>query len=136
MTVTRPPESYVHGVDGPAVIVPGRVAALLERFADLTRVRVAVRGQDPELDAVLVAMRLVAAKWRATATGSPHPPAPEVAARSQWLSTTQAADILGVTDRAVRLAITEHRLNAQQVDRRWRISREDLEHFRAARRAA
>lgn len=135
MTTPRPASAYVHGVGAPVVVVPGRVAALLDNLLDLTRLRVEVRGQDAELDAVLVALRVAAANWRTTATGSPHPPAPEAATRSTWLSTAQAADILGVTDRAVRLAITEHRLNAQQIDGRWRISREDLEHFRAARAA-
>lgn len=126
----RPPGGYL---TGPGVYLPARICAALERLADLPRIRVQHRGTDPELDTVLGDIRTAAAKWRATATGSPHPPPPEADASSGWLSTTRAAEILGVTDRAIRLAITEHRLHAQQVDGRWRITREDLEHFRASR---
>ncbi len=52
------------------------------------------------------------------------------------LSTTEAAGLLDVTGRAIRLAIQQNRLQAERVGRRWVIHREDLEHFRAARRAA
>lgn len=128
----RPPGGYL---TGPGVFLPARICAALERVADLPRVRVQHRGLDAELDTVLGDIRTAAARWRATATGSPQAPPPEVGALSGWLSTTQAADLLGITDRAVRLAITEHRLNAEQVDGRWRITRENVEHFRAARAA-
>ncbi len=46
-----------------------------------------------------------------------------------------AADILYITDRAVRLAIAEKRLPATQVNGRYRIAREDIQHFAAAKAA-
>ncbi|MFJ1510909.1 helix-turn-helix domain-containing protein [Cellulosimicrobium funkei] len=132
----RTASSYVIGVDGPAVVVPARVAAWLEARAGLSGLRVKARGIDPEVDAVLVAIRVVGLAWRDSATGSHVEPEPEVPrGSSQWLSTGQAADLLGITDRAVRLAISENRLPAQQVAGRYRITRADVEHYRAARAA-
>ena len=49
---------------------------------------------------------------------------------------SQAADELGMTDRGVRTAITSGRLTAEREADRWRISRENFEHFRAALRAS
>lgn len=130
----RPPEQYVHG-GGEVVIVPARVAAWLSRHASLDRIRTEVRGTDAEVDAVLVALRVSALYWLTSATGSDVVPEPEVAAPSKRMSTTQAAGRLGITDRAVRLAIAESRLPAEQVAGRWQINRSDVEHYRAARAA-
>jgi excisionase family DNA binding protein len=130
----RPPAAYVHGVDGPAVVVPARVAAWLERHADLNRIRIEHRGTDAEVDNVLVAMRVVAVKWRLSATGRTAPEVPEVL--EEWVSTTQAAEHLGITGRAVRLAIQEGRLTATQVGGKFRLSSEAIAHFQAARRAS
>ncbi|MFB9238682.1 helix-turn-helix domain-containing protein [Plantactinospora siamensis] len=135
----RPPESYVHGVDGPAVVVPARVAAWLERAAQLRAVRAQHRGADPEVDAVLVALATAAAAWRTTrhldtGHGIEQRKQPEPEAGSA-LTTTQAAHLLGITDRGIRAAITGGRLTAQRVGDRWHIQREDLEHYRAGRAA-
>ncbi|PTU56968.1 hypothetical protein DBB34_06555 [Sphaerisporangium cinnabarinum] len=51
------------------------------------------------------------------------------------MSTGQAAELLGMTDRGVRLAICEGRLEAEKPGGRYRVSRANLEHFRAARGA-
>lgn len=137
MTVPqRPPQAYVHGIGGPVVVIPARVCAWLERHAQLNEVRIRERGTDPEVDAVLVALRLAALTWRTTATGTPVAAKPEAPTDlNQWLSTTQAADILYITDRAVRLAIKEGRLPATLLNGRWRITREDIQHFAAAKAA-
>ncbi len=135
-TPQRPPTAYIHGVGAPVVVIPARVCAWLERHARLNEVRIRERGADAEVDAVLVALRLAALTWRTTATGSPVAAKPEATADlNQWLSTTQAADILYITDRAVRLAIAEKRLPATQVNGRYRIAREDIQHFAAAKAA-
>ena len=137
MTAERTPAHYVHGMAGPVVIVPGRIAAWLERHADLNTVRVSSRGLDAEADAVLVALRVAALAWRGAATGSQKPAEPEVPGSSrQWMTTTQAGTRLGITDRAVRLAIQEGRLPATNVDGHWRITNEDIAHFTAAKKAA
>ena len=132
----RPPAAYVHGVDGPVVLVPGRVAAWIERHTDLRRLRTAARGMDAEVDAVLVALATCALAWRTSAIGSEQAQEAEVVAESEArLGTSQVADLLGITGRAVRLACERQRIPAEQVAGRWLISREDVEHFRAGRAA-
>lgn len=127
---------HLLGADGPAVLVPARVAAILERHAGLTDLRVRTRGIDPEASAVLEALRFAAMSWRSSATGTTDDTEPEPAQDSeQWLTTGQAAELVGVTARAIRKAVTEGRLSASKVGNHNRISREDLEHYRAARAA-
>lgn len=128
------PERYLLP-EGCGAIVPARIAALIYRTTDLARVRTELRGNDAEADAALMALHIAALKWRGSATGTEQAPTAEPAASSPWLSTSEAADMLNVTPRAVRKAITAGKLNAQQLDGRHRINREDLEHYRAARAA-
>lgn len=131
----RPPEHYVHA-DGQVVIVPARVARRLVQVFLLDRYHVEHRGEDPELDAVIVALRVAGLKW-ATSVGVSEPRKPAQAmSLSSWLSSTEIAGQLGIGPPAVRLACREGRLPAELVDGRWRVSREDFEHWRAARKAA
>ena len=131
----RPPNAYVHGVDSPVVVVPARVAAWLERRAGLSSLRPQVRGADPEVDAVLVALRLAAMTWTSSVGGTETRNQPELEASSE-LTTQQVADAFGLTSRAVRKAIAAGRLKAHQVGARWVVTREDFEHYKAARAAA
>ncbi len=138
----RPTGAYVHGIDGaPVVVVSARVAAWLLVHTDLARHRVDVRGTDPEVDAQLGALTYVGNLWRtatsatSAATGSGLVEVPEVAASSGFMSSTEAADLLGVTDRAVRLACTGGRLPAARIDGRWQISRDDFDTYRRTRAA-
>lgn len=131
----RPPEAYVHGVGAPAVIVPGRVAAWLELHAGLQRLRIDVRGTDPEVDAVLAALRLAALTWRSSVGGTDQGNSEEQQAPFPDMSTRAAADRLGMTERGVRQAITRGHLHATQVEGRWRITPENLAHYLAARAA-
>lgn len=134
MTETRPPSAYVHG-DGAVVVVPGRVAAQLDRLLDLNRVRVAVRGQDPETDAVLVALRTAALAWRASAGGLPERTSADP--MPAWITTSQTADLLGVDPRHVRRLAVLGRLAGRQLPSgTWLVERESAEHYRAAHRAA
>ena len=129
---TMQPNRFLHG---DITIVPARIASLLVRHSNLQELRTRARGVDPEFAAVLIALQTSAMTWRASATGSPEAPEPEVKQRSKWVSTTQAAGILGITSRGVVLAIKEERLPATKVDGRWRITREDIAHHKAARTA-
>ncbi len=83
----RPPEGYVWGPGADHVLVPRRVAAWLDREAGLDRLRVEVRGQDPEIDAVLVALRLAALAWRGSVTGTDDRNPPEPVAESSVMTT-------------------------------------------------
>lgn len=125
-----PPEHLILGRSGPEVRISGRVAAFLERHANLAQFRRDIRGRDRELDAALTALGFAAAEWRSTATGTRRAGPPEPETPSKWLSTTQAATQLHITDRAVRKAIDEERLAATKTDGRWRINAEDLAHYR------
>ncbi len=126
---TRPAEYYVHGDQA---VIPGHVAAMLNQWAGLNRYREQNPGRNPDLDEVLRALLIVERRWRASATGSRNAAKPEVEEGSNtWMTTTRAADRLGITDRAVRTAIDEKRLPAEKVDGRWRISTDALALFRA-----
>lgn len=135
----RPPAAYVHGLDGPAVVVPARVAAWLERYARLRQIRVEHRGADPEVDSVLVALAVAAAAWRqqtgvSSDQGTDQRKQPELGPCSD-MSTTEAADRLNMTDRGVRAAIAAGRLHAHRDGDRWRVDPEALEHYRSGRAA-
>ncbi|WGY04324.1 helix-turn-helix domain-containing protein [Nocardioides sp. QY071] len=124
------------GTDGPAVVVSARACAFLEQYAGLTTLRVRVRGVDPQLSKELEEIRLAAMHWRGSAAGTTDDTKPEPAAKSdQWLSTGQAAELAGVTSRAIRKAIANGRLPANEIGGQYRVSREDIEHFKAARAA-
>lgn len=136
---TRPAEAYVHGVEGPVAVVPGRVAAWLERAAGLRRLRTEVRGMDPEVDATLVGLAAAAALWRErVGTGSPCGTGQAeqgTGGPASPVTTTEAATVLGITARGVRKAIEGGRLRAHRVGDVWLIGREDLAQYRAGRAA-
>ena len=129
----------MHGWDGPVIVVSPRVAAWLVVHTDLAPHRIAERGNDPEVDAVLLAITRVGNAWRTSATsapsGSQKAPEPEVAPLSKVMSSSEAAEVLGVTDRAVRLACEAGRLPATRTARRWQITRTDLDTYRRDRAA-
>ncbi len=135
----RQPEQYLHGLHAPVVVVPARVAAWLGRRG-LDSLRINARGVDAEVDDVLAALHLAGLQWRASVEPEAEPevagPQPEVApALGTVMGTREAADLLGLTVRAVTLAIQQGRLSAERVGGRWRITRDDVEHYRAARAA-
>ena len=131
----KPPGYYVTGNCGPGVEVPGRVAAWLEARTDLRRIRTDARGADPEVDAVLSDLHRVALLWRSCVDGSdPRKPA-QAQPLLPWLTVSEVANQLGVTESRVRQLVQAEALPAEQVDRRWRISRIDFEHYKAARAA-
>ncbi|MBO9046712.1 excisionase family DNA-binding protein [Curtobacterium flaccumfaciens pv. flaccumfaciens] len=119
------------GVDGPVVLLSARACAWLLRYAELDRYHLDHRGEDAEIDQSLIALKTAAFIWRDSATGTKNAAKPELPADSEWLSTKQAADALAMTDRAIRKAIREKRLQANTVGRAYRINREQLAHFKA-----
>lgn len=128
------PERYLLP-EGVGAVVPGRVAALIHSRTNLGQLRAEIRGTSPEVDAVLMALHIAALKWRGSATGTTQDTTPEPVTSSEWLTTEQAAGLAGVSSRAIRKAIQQERLTATEVAGRYRISREDLEHYKAARAA-
>lgn len=138
----RPAEHLVFGLDGPAVVVSGRVAAWLLSRGRLNEYHRTHRGDDPEVDQTLVGLKIAALAWRerhtvgtghgTTAAGTP----PQAAPSPAWLTTTATARVVGITARAVVKAITAGRLPAQWWSGRWWIDPEEVEHYRARRVAA
>jgi len=134
----RPAAYYVHGLDGPTVVVPAWFARWLELNTDLDRQRVNRRGMDPAADEALVALHFAAmhaASAHTSAPGSTRPAAPEVP-QDLPLTVSELAERVGITGRAVRHAITAGRLPAHRVADRWLIDRADAEHWRRNRAAA
>lgn len=142
MTSIRTPEAYLA-----CVSIPPRIADILDRRLGLDTIRKQIRGEDAEVDAVLMAIRLAGCAFRngqtahlaarsACGTDVVKPAEPE-SESGRGIGTSTAAEILGVTDRAVRKAIAENRLPAVLDDGgRWRINRDDLMQYRAERRTA
>jgi excisionase family DNA binding protein len=125
-----------------AVGVPPELAAQLEAVLlacpgvpSFDEIRSRVRGIDPDVDRLLVTLRQAAVTHRASVDGSIPRKSTEVAVDSnQTFTPDQAAAQLHVTAHAVRLAIRQHRLEAEQDEnRRWRITRSALELFRKRR---
>jgi excisionase family DNA binding protein len=116
-------------------MVPARIAALIESRTNISGLRVQVRGVDPEASAVLEAIREAALIWPGfhleTGDDVDRQPAP----RSKWLRTGQVAEHLGISRQAVGKAIRSGRLPATKTGIGYQVSREDMEHYRAARAA-
>jgi excisionase family DNA binding protein len=119
---------------GGIVVVPARLAALLVLRCQLAEYYRHNRGRDPELDELLVALGRAGLAHRGhTSTsdsGTPGDRQPEHGTPSaHGLSTRQAARRLGITDRAVRLAITRRRLPAEAVGGRWVLDLDDVDAY-------
>lgn len=133
----RPAGAFIHGTDGPVVLVPASVARWLEQHTNLPRQRVARRGLDDAVDEVLLALRVVAmrASSPASSDAGTEPVYFAEPAKQLELTADQAGDLIGITGRAVRKAIHEHRLAARRTGAEWLITRADAENYRAARAA-
>jgi len=115
------------------VRVSARVAAWLLRYAGLDQYRREHRGEDPEVDNTLVQLTVIAYEWRSSATGTRDAPKAELDPQFTWMSTTQAAQQIGLTPRGIVKAITENRLKAERVGRTWRINPEQLAYYQQGR---
>lgn len=123
-------------VDDHSSLITGRVAAILHERLDLASLRTAALGRDPDLYDQLLSLYEASLEWRAAATGTEVAAEAELPGESrQWMSTGEVANHLMITDRAVRRAIARGALKATDVGGRYRITREDMEHYKAARAA-
>lgn len=111
-----------------SVAVPPRIAAWLKKRAALTSApRISVRDSDPLAYEVLAALHIAALSPR---SGS----GPKFAAQQHlkeelavWISTSTAAALFGVTDRAIRKRIAAGKLPATRHGSRWLINRNHLQ---------
>jgi len=135
----RAAANYVHALDaGPVVVVPAWAARWLELHTDIARQRINRRGEEPAVDEVLLALHYAAthaaASDRTSVAGSVPPRLPEVP-RESSMSVSELAEQVGITGRAIRHAIADGRLNANQVAGRYLIARADAETYRRNRAA-
>ncbi|MGI8761311.1 MAG: helix-turn-helix domain-containing protein [Jatrophihabitantaceae bacterium] len=111
----------------------------------MPRRRAALRGADPAVDSVLIAVRAAAMYWRDSGSGSgsvdgptlaDHPaPATALDSGAPLLDAAEAAAVVGITDRGVRRAIAAGRLPARQAAGRWLIAEADANRYRDRRKA-
>lgn len=123
---------FLFGPGSPAVVVPARIARMLEGSGALSQLRTRASGVDPEAWEVLDALRLASEQW----TGDPLHcmPVREKIDPDLALTSAEIAIQIGISDRAVRRAMRDGELEAQMVGGRWIASREAFEHYRAGRR--
>lgn len=134
MSGERP--SFLLKVSEPSVVVPARVAALLEARTNIAALRTHARGVDPLVSAVLEDIRHAAMSWADGAVVTRETAGDvgrQLARGSEWLSCTEAAQRLGISRQAVGKAIRTGRLEATEHQGAYRISLTDFEHYRAAR---
>lgn len=118
-----------------SVTVPQKAAKwLYERAPVPHELRLLLRERDPELYAVINALRLSAfsdpESWPATSDlgrEMAKPTTTQQESESEWLTTRRASEIAGVTDRAIRDWIATERLPARRHGHTWRIHRTDLQ---------
>jgi len=113
------------------VLVSGRQAArLLDVVPDgLARMRENGESVSDELAILLADLRTSKARWverlTASASGSPEvPQEPELSycEATDEIGTTEAAKVLGITDRGVRDAIKAGRLEGRRCGHAWRVT--------------
>ena len=108
--------------------VPADVAlALLDR-AGLEKWRVQHRGEDPRVDRVLIDLRVAAMRWREMVAGNGRNRAPiaDSDAPSEWLTTAQAGERLGLAARTVRRYIASGDLPAERAGHMYLIHPDHL----------
>jgi hypothetical protein len=128
------------GMDGPGVVLSPETAFILEKTCRVHEVRARLRGRHPKVGEELLDLKRVAdlheARQRVPRVPELQADPPELGRASQvWFSSVQAADLLGVTERAVTKACLLGRLEAEQVAGRWRITRDAIDTYRTTRRS-
>jgi excisionase family DNA binding protein len=110
-----------------SAIVPPRIARWLEAKAGITTAwRNSLMTTDPEAYGVLLALRMAALR-HSSGIGTNHAETqPEQPPLAAWISTTEAAREMNVSDRCVRKWINGGRLPATRAGARWLINRNDL----------
>lgn len=110
---------------------------MFENRFELHKLRAAVRGKDQELDDTLLAIRLAAMSYVATAESQLPIDRKRVAEGAEvvgdWLSTTQVAVVADCDERTVRLAASEARLIGEKFDGQWRFTQHDAIRWMATR---
>jgi excisionase family DNA binding protein len=133
-TPARPVESAIQGLSGPVSVIEGAEATALITTFKLDVYSRTTRGANTDVDRAIAKLRLCSAAHRARADPGTFgaEPAEPVRVSDRQLTTREASHLLGITDRAVRKAITEGRLPAERSGGRWLINSEDVARYRAS----
>lgn len=136
-------------VSGDSVVVPARVAYLIEREFRIDERRADLRGRDAEFDSVLLAFHAAAMVWRqkvgaseapgagsacGTVVAEPAEPGRRSTGQPTGVSTEAAALRCGLGPRAVRRAAAEGRLPGRKDGDVWVFDPADVEAFAEGRR--
>lgn len=111
----------------PSVEIPSRIVNTLYNYAGLKAFR-AKHPEPGELSDALTAIAIVA-NWESSPNGTKPAEQTEPQTESKQLTTQQAATKAQITPRAIRKAITEGRLPAEQIGNTWHINPHDLKTF-------
>lgn len=108
-----------------SVIIPPRIARWLEQNSGMTADRrIRLRATDPDAYVALAALHLAALR---SDCGTNDGEAQHVSAElNMWMSTSEAAHALNVTDRCIRKWCRAGRLHAVLSGSRWLIDRNAL----------
>lgn len=108
-----------------SVIIPPRMARWLDKQSGMTADRrILLRDTDPDFYVVLAALRIVALRSDiGTDDAETQPNRPNL---NMWMTTSEAADALNVTDRCIRKWCKTGRLRAVLSGSRWLINRSTL----------
>jgi excisionase family DNA binding protein len=122
-----PPRMSSHVTANGSVIVPPRIAHWLETKAGVTADwRDRLSETDQEAHEVMLALHMAALHHRSGIGTNSVVGQGERAESKMWLSTTEAAREMKVTDRCIRKWISIGRLPATLSGARWLINRNDL----------
>lgn len=120
---------------GQYIVLPAKIVALIN--PQLSAWRKKVRNRHAELDAALLDFARVAMTVTVPArtTISVAFASPDTRL-DEWVTTKVAAGLIGVSESAVRKAISDKRLEASKLNGGWCIPRQAVEQYRANRHAA
>ena len=125
--MTSDPRISNHLTQDGCAVVPPRIAHWLETKAGVTDDwRDRLRDTDPEARQVMAALHWAAAQHRSAFGTNSVVGQRQRASSEVWLSTTEAAREMRVTDRCIRKWIHTKRLPATMSGRRWLVNRNDL----------
>lgn len=128
----RPPAGYI-APSGDVMVPPELARHMYESRGGLREFRARLgAGARPDLLNLLEALRFAGARWAGADVGTSD--AEPQRQRREWVSTKEAAQMIGISDSGVRKACRDGRLvGVRTRGGPWLIHREAIAHFCAAR---